>query len=399
MLKTFIKKKYISKLSEEQKFKILIILLKILRLFSYKRGYICVDNLYEKHASCIDAYTIFEYLKQHKKKSYYIIWKENLTFEKISKQNLIILEKAGAPNSSNYQFLRKSFRALINCKYFISSFYGSLPSKFRNFLLCEKSIRLVGIGHGPVFFKTLVFDFPFCQDKEWDYYLVSSEYEKEIFLSHGWSKNKLIVNSLPRFDLCREKTEKSHRKIFMMLTWRLTFEDDKNYIFSSKYLYNLFHFLNNKTLNNLLSENNIELVLGLHHALQDICCVNIDFPVKIANTNNLISEINSSDLFITDYSSIFFDSAYLNHPCIFWRIDSDDKFLNDIDKRDWKNVLEKDCDVYNVVYDENELILKIATYIKNNFKLEDEYSEKMNKFFSTRKNNTEQFIKILETKK
>lgn len=387
---------------EKLKFLLLKYLFLILQPFFKKDGYILVDNMYEKNTSCIDTYTIFKYLLNTKKNknSFYLIWKNNLSYEKIMQEGVISFDIQGSPNSSDSYFLTKTFIPLLKCKYVISSFYGSLPSKYRQFLKKNKFINLVGVGHGPVLFKTLIFDYPFCKQEEWDKYLVTNDIEKQIFIENGWTENKLISCGLPRYDCCKE-IKTNEKKIFIFFTWRLTFEKEINSIYSSKYLKRILEFVHNEELLNLLKSHEIKITMGLHHALIDIVNFNInDFniPIEIADTSNLIKEINTSSLFITDYSSIFFDSAYLNHPCIFWRIDSDDKYLNETDKKDIENAMMQNHLIYNTFIDEKSVINCIKHYIENNFELEEEYKQKMEKFFYTKSNNTEIFINLLENK-
>ena len=354
--------------------------------------------MYEKHASCIDTYTIFEYLVKEGKYARYLFWKKNLSYDKLKKKKgVIFFNRQGSPRQSSLYFLIKTFFILLKCRYFISSFYGSLPIKYRQFIKNNRYISLVGVGHGPVMLKTLVFNYPFCQDKEWDLYLVSSVNEKRLFIDNGWNEKKLIECSLPRFDCCKNVSH-SVKKIFIMFTWRLTFEKRPKPIYSSKYLLNLMRLLNNQTLKDCCKKNKIEIILGVHHAITDICGVNINFPCKLADSNNLIDEINASDLFITDYSSIFWDSAYLNHPVIFYRLDEDDRFLCDTDISDIKNSKRNDNKLYNVFYNEDDVVNKIIYYIEHNFKLEKKYENKMNKFFYTRKDCTQSFLKKLEEK-
>ena len=384
-------------MTRDIKFIVLRTIFSVIQKFVSFNGYICVDNLYEKHTSCIDTYTIFQYLQSKHKRSKYIIWKDNLSFSKIikNKKNLIVLNRPSYPEQSSYYFLRKTFFSLLTCKYFISSFYGSLPTEYRNFIKNNKKIKLIGVGHGPVLLKTLVFKYPFCQEQEWDLYLVSSENERKLFIEHGWPENKLLKCSLPRFDCCKNIKHKN-KKIFIMFTWRLSFEKNPQYILQSKYLYNIFSLLTNEAFMEYLEKNNVEIVLGLHHALLDICGINIKFPCKIADTNNLINEINSSDLFITDYSSIFWDSAYLKHPLIFYRLDNRDKYLCETDKLDIANAEEQNKKLYNICYTEEEVIEKIKHYVANSFKLENKYIKLMSEYFYTTKSNTKTFLDILE---
>ncbi|MBO7299440.1 MAG: CDP-glycerol glycerophosphotransferase family protein [Kiritimatiellae bacterium] len=384
------------KIREIISFKILKIAFLVLQHFFKKTCYICVDNMYEKHASCIDTYSLFEYLRANKKEAYYLIWKENLSYKTKKTEGVITFNRQGDPDSSSYYFLKKTFWQLLKCKYVVSSFYGSLPTKYRSFLKNNKYIQLVGVGHGPVFLKTLVFDYPFCQEQEWDRYLVTNDEEKNIFLANGWPESKLILNGLPRYDCC-VNTPHKQKKIFIFFTWRLTFEKERNSIYTSKYLNKLYKLLNNTELNIYIKKYDIKVVIGLHHALIDIVRMKVpNFPFEVADSTNLIEEINTSDLFITDYSSIFFDSAYLDHPCIFYRLDDKDRFLIDIDIQDRDNMKEKDSQLYNVFYEESQVIEKIKYYITNDFQLEKNNKSKMNKFFIQRKNNIPTFIETLE---
>ena len=140
-------------------------LIKFISLFVKRRGFLCVDNLYEPHCSCIDSFTVHKFLIQKGIKSRYLLWEGNLSFNVVKKtKGVIVLGKEYPPHISDLYFLIKTFFQLITCKYFICSFYGSLPNHYRNFIRNFPKIYLVGIGHGPVFLKELVFDYKFCQD-------------------------------------------------------------------------------------------------------------------------------------------------------------------------------------------------------------------------------------------
>lgn len=353
-----------------------------------QKDYIFVDNLYEVHCSCIDTYSIFTKIKNSK----YLIYKNNLQYEEIGhNKNIIAFDFPGTPDASSFSFFVKLFFPLLKCKYFVSSFYGSLPTNLRNFILHNSRIKLIGTGHGPVMLKKLVFDFPFCNSNEWDGYIVTNDYERELFLQNGWETSKLIKCSLPRYDLIK-KTNKRVRKIFIMFTWRLSFEHKPNSIYSSLFLKKLNELLNNKNLLDKLNANNIKLTLGLHHALLDIIKFKPEFNINIADTNHLIDEINSADLFITDYSSIFFDFAFRNVPIIFYRLDSQDFNLLDIDRNDIDNAKSYDDVLYNICYSLEEVIDKISHYINNNFQLEDDIINKNKKLFYNKKDCISTFI-------
>ena len=374
-------------------------LLEFLQPFFPKDTYVLMDNLYEKTASCIDTYAIHKYMQNHNMRSYYVIWKENISYKKIKNEskNLIGLNIHTTTPLSTFEFIRKTFFAFLRCKYIVCSFHASIPTRIRTHLLKNKHICVIGIGHGPVLLKTLVFNTPNCQENHWNKYLVTNNIEKKLFLDHGWNENKLVCCSLPRYDYCK-KTPQDRKKIFVFFTWRLTFRRSQELFDKSLYIKNMTSFVKNKELNEILTKTNTDIVLGIHHATTDLSHLKFpDLPIKIADSSNLLYEINTADLFITDYSSIFFDFAYLGTPCIFYRLDENDANLSSLDIDDRINAKQQDDKIYNIFYDEKSVIDKIKYYINNNFELENHYKNKTEKLFYFKENNTKKFVEILET--
>ena len=61
-----------------------------------------------------------------------------------------------------------------------------------------------------------------------------------------------------------------------------------------------------------------------------------------------------------------------------------------------KNAKSKDSFLYNICYDNNEVIQCIEKYIKNGFVLEDENKRKNSCLFSTKENITQKFVNYLK---
>ena len=89
--------------------------------------------------------------------------------------------------------------------------------------------------------------------------------------------------------------------------------------------------------------------------------------VEIIKPEEISKSIETSDLFITDFSSLVFSFMYLNVPVIFYRLDffeSDENYL----KREYLSYAQtKDKYLYNVFYELDNVINKIEYYIENNF--------------------------------
>jgi CDP-glycerol glycerophosphotransferase (TagB/SpsB family) len=85
---------------------------------------------------------------------------------------------------------------------------------------------------------------------------------------------------------------------------------------------------------------------------------------------------------ITDYSSVFFDFAYLKKPLIYYQPEDDYHYEDsyfDFDTMGFGDV----------IHDKSKLLDKIEYYIKNNCNLEKKYMERVDNFFKyTDRNNS-----------
>ena len=92
----------------------------------------------------------------------------------------------------------------------------------------------------------------------------------------------------------------------------------------------------------------------------------------------------NSCLLITDYSSVFFDFAYMEKPVIYYQFD----YNNYRNYHYQEGYFSYEKDGFGpVAYDEKKLILYIESYIKNQFKIKKDILNRINHFFPIRDQN------------
>ncbi len=374
-----------------------------LQPFFKKDTYILFDCLYEPNSECIDTYCVFQYMQRHNIKSYYVVWKKNSFYEHLKSTGVknVIVVKESVHDLKQFEFFRKICRFLPKTKAVITSF-GDLNEKMTNFLYENKYITYHHIGHGPTFLKTFVVATPYLSPLKYNKFLVSNEQEAQIFQQYGWQKENLPIIGLPRWDNLRRQPQEQ-KTIFMMLTWRLTFtkfyvNKYKILLKNTQYAKGIQAFLQNEKLIELLKKHNVKIQYTLHHALISQINAKLDFSsenTEYVPCENISQYIGKSDLFITDYSSLFFDFAFLDTPIVFYRPDFDDETLIGLDKDDMANAKSKDEMLYNICYDVETAVACVEKYINNGFVLEEENKRKNAVLFSTKENITEKFVNYL----
>ena len=141
-------------------------------------------------------------------------------------------------------------------------------------------------------------------------------------------------------------------------------------------------FLNNKDLLEFLKKSGFKIMFKPHFEMSGYMHL-LDLPCEVELCSDVEYQelFNKSVLLITDYSSVFFDFAYLNKPVIYYR--ADDEYHNKSGYFDFESmgfgdiITSKDC-----------LISKILEYADDDFKMEEKYIKRVDEFFKfTDKNN------------
>ena len=319
----------------------------------------------------INVASVYEYMKKNNIKCKFVF---NYNHKGVKSDKKLTIDC----KNGKYLF-KKIFFALLRSHTVISSVgFMSLD----NFFAKNPYINYIYIDHGICLQKN--FKYMGFTKERFNYFAIANNIEKEMVLKESNFEEKQLINcALPRFDMLKRNPHKN-KNIFVMFTWRKSLNNE-NY-WDSVYHKNITRFLSNPELKKLLKENSISLTMGLHPCMNKIKGL-IDYlrsnysDFNIIETNQISSYKCNMDLLITDYSSLFFDFAYMNIPAIFYRLDaniSDEEYL-EVESINYAKT--KDKYLYNCCYDENEVLSIIKKYIDNSFELEQENVEKNSKFF------------------
>jgi glycosyltransferase involved in cell wall biosynthesis len=211
-------------------------------------------------------------------------------------------------------------------------------------------------------------------------------YVKEKF---GYTNKSVKYTGFARFDGLHDNKVK--RQILLMPTWRREFYDllkdlpaAKDILFKkSAYFRHFQEIINNQELIRLLEEKDSSLVFYPHYEIQDY--IN-NFStgsnkITIASRNEYIIQdlLKDSALLITDISSVHFDFAYMKKPVIYYMFDYENYIRSHLKKGYFNN---ESMGFGPVVNNEKILLDTIEAYIKNEFRMEEKYSNRVLEFFT-----------------
>jgi len=353
------------------------------------RGYDAQDN----------GYRFFEYLRNTHPEinAYYLVDKRSLIdFEKVRKLGHTV------------QFKSMKHKVLfILAKYLISAHKGTIePWNYHIYKKLFSRIsnkRYIFLQHGIT--KDNVSAILGKKNTSFDLFITGARPEYEYILKEfGYNKDEVAYTGFSRFDWLHDFSLKN--QILLMPTWRnrvvqKSHVSEKNVLdqqFKSSDYYRKYQSLiNNNELIQLLNEYDFRLIFYPHYEVQPYLkyfYTRTDRIILASKDEYDVQQLlKESQLLITDFSSVFFDFAYMEKPLIYYQFDKYKFFYEhykkgyfDYEKHGFGPVCMK----------EEELIETITHYFKNGFKLEDKYLERINQFFELRdKNNCERIYKAI----
>lgn len=339
----------------------------------------------QKNSARDNGYWFYKYMcENHKEiKCIYAIKKNCKDYERVLKIGKV----------TNWGSIMHYFYYMSSTKN-ISSHKDGNPNELI-FTICHLYLNLfnnrVFLQHGitkdnvPMFYyKNTKFKLMICGAKK--------EYEY-IRKNFGYSKENVVYTGFARFDSLQKEVNLKNQ-IVIIPTWRNWLGRETNFMGEkvdfqlTNYYLSWNELLNNQELINFLEMNNIDLIFYPHIHMQKYLNYfkSKSKNIKILGVNdiNIQDLIKESKMLITDYSSVYFDFAYLEKPTIYYQFDYEqyrqkqlqEGYFN-YNKNSFGPVLKSSKDV----------VKNIIDIYDNNFRIYKKYLDRVYKFFPLRDNN------------
>ncbi len=227
-----------------------------------------------------------------------------------------------------------------------------------------------------------------------DKVVVSSGFEIENFAeNYGYEESDLIKACMPRYDAMQISGEKKNRIVFSP-SWRSNLigalvnnerAEMPEVFLASDFCKQVSEFLNSERLEKLLEENDLYLDFRNHPIFK---CYNglLDIKNPRVCVENFETNMDEYRLMITDYSSIVFDSVYMNCPIIYFVPDYE-QFRAGVSHNYRKLDLPLENGFGPFAQDAQSLLDYLEEYVNNGFVPKEPYASKMKDFFLYRDNN------------
>ena len=220
-------------------------------------------------------------------------------------------------------------------------------------------------------------------DKNLSLIVTVSDKERESFFDDGYAFDEDVVQVLgfPRYD--NLKNEDIKKEILIIPTWRKYLRGNKSAFLNSEYFKSLNNLLSNEEFINLAEKRGYQIVFKPHPELNKYIgdtgeryrdLLDINEKIKLSTEETYQELLNSASLLITDYSSVFFDFAYLKKPLIYYRSGDDYHYE--------ENYFDYETMGFGDVIDNSEdLLNKIKFYLESDCKMEDKFQKRVDDFF------------------
>lgn len=346
----------------------------------------------EKHTEARDnAYHLYAYVKEKHPETtaYFSIVKGSSDCSKIDKYQTTI----NADSLIHYIYW-------LGAKYSVGSQPdGAIPYPIdwvkRLKFLCRKDQKTVFLQHG-----IIKDDIPslYFNNTQFDLFICSSEKEyRYIREKYGYPSSNLGLLGMCRFDNLTKSTN-NNKQILIMPTFRSWLKSSdpeheateyEKQIFKQSAFYNMYaNLLTNTRLQILAQNEGYRIVFYLHFALQSYSSCFKQFEdetVLIADREHFDVQqlLIDSSILITDYSSIFFDFAYMRKPEVFFQFDKEDYR----EKHYQTGYFTYEKDAFGPVYTDIDSVIDYLEFLlKNHCNIEYIYGHRIDGFFAFRDN-------------
>lgn len=196
----------------------------------------------------------------------------------------------------------------------------------------------------------------------------------------GYKDNVVQLTGFCRYDNLYDFKVKN--QILIMPTWRMYLNDSQ--FGESEYYQTFKSLLTNIELHDLSENYGYEIIFYPHYEVQKHIDLfkNLELPSNITiadQSYDVQTLLKESRILITDYSSVYFDFAYMRKPIIYYQFDYEDFISKHYDKGYFD-----ESSFGPKVINEEELLNELEWYIHHNAILKPDHSNNIDSFFPIR---------------
>ena len=333
------------------------------------------DNSYYFFRYCMDKLPA-----EKKKHVFYVIDKASADYEAVKPYDSNVIQFM----SFKHMLYALTMEACVStdAKVHFYAWY-CMPSKIFEIIMQKPEMFL---QHGVTALKKVDRLFGKHSQNPMKWFVVTSKIEKDLVVREfDYKPENVPITGFTRWDVLHDKKDPKDRFILMMPTWRAWLEDVSNEQFQeSDYYKKYVELISSKELADLLRENGLYLVLYLHpkfaQYIETFQSVKDDLIRCIPFGEEPLNEIMMrAEMLVTDYSSTCWDMMFMNKPVIFYQFDRDTYLTAHGSYID----LEKDLPSDNT-REGKDVIRYLKDYIDNDFRIKDEYADRVDSFFEFR---------------
>ncbi|MBR2732567.1 MAG: CDP-glycerol glycerophosphotransferase family protein [Clostridia bacterium] len=362
--------------------RVLSTLLVILKtLLAYPAGRLCYGG---KHIWLVEerpnqaqdnGYHFFKYLNTCRpdRRCYYAITKDSPKYQTVADLGDVV------PYGSF-----RNWMLLFGCEAILTThIWSTVPIdiwRFKEFILKHrpKAQKLVFLQHG-----VLYADIPslYSERTGADLFICSAKPEYDYVMEHyHYKRNEVVFTGLARYDALHDFTVK--KQILIMPTWRTWLQNLGDGLKDSKYFRQWNQVITDSEFLKAAKNAGYCILFYPHPNMQRYrdCFVSKDESLIIADEYKyeIQTLLKESALLITDFSSVFFDFAYMRKPMLFFHFDKDRYAIEHYQK----GYFDHERDGFGkVAYTARELVADFEEILAQGVTLSEEYSRRIDRFF------------------
>lgn len=214
-----------------------------------------------------------------------------------------------------------------------------------------------------------------------DLFICGAKPEYEYLSEYFHYDGQLRYTGLARYDALHDMQVK--KQILIMPTWRnYLSKETKENVAKSDYVRTWNAVLQDPQLLAAIKNAGVQLVFYPHYEMQKNLSMfaSCDDAVVIADFDHYDVQqlLKESALLVTDYSSVFYDFAYMKKTCIYYQFDAERFFAEHYHKGYFDH---KTMGFGPVVTQHQHLVEQLKAYIQSDFAMPEEFRRRTDGFF------------------